>query len=81
MPFQGDLKREYQQRYITPYMREYLQKHPDKVWQYHRSPGRLPTQRSIDKYGFTEDEITLIAQHMPSAIVADRVTTATTGVS
>ena len=84
MPYQGDIKREYQQRYITPYVREYLKKNPDKVRKYHRNAvlrraittGRLPTQRSIDKYGFTEDEIALIAQHMPSTTVADRVTSA-----
>ena len=81
MPFSGDVKREYQKLYITPYMRDYLKKHPDKVWQYHRnavlrraiSTGRLPTERSMIKYAFTEGEIALIAQHMPSTKVPERL--------
>ena len=79
MPFEGDLKREYMRTYITPYMREYVKKHPKKVWTYHRNAvyrraiatGRLPTQRSIDKYGFTPSEIGSIAQHMSSGILTD----------
>ena len=81
MPFEGDLKREYMRTYITPYMREYVAKHPEKVWTYHRNAvyrraiatGRLPTQRSIDKYGFTPSEIEAIAQHMSSGVLTDRV--------